>query len=269
MISRNAMIAVAALFWCSQSYTANEPQLDFVERSKVDGICEPIIMSEMEINLSNQFCLVYGSFKDSVQMISTWKEIAALLAEWDSSWSKSAPRFGPIFAIRDIPEIIFFLLPSSDYPMRYASVAYNALQKKYYILNDIDTKGVSSLLGTMKNEPKWDGEILRFCRLIAILRNPGDNIAFISSINELITAAVMRTVATTDLAGAESYKNIKVDLPSISRSEESTEVKFYFAKSRDIIQATFKLKGIKLLDYSENTVGNMPHWYPYLRYLYH
>jgi hypothetical protein len=247
---------------------AAEPHINFSEGKYLNGTCDFEIMRDLERNLRSEFCTLYGTFTDSSEMKSTWKDISRILIQKDSSLIPDKPQVGPILAINDIPEIIFFILTYQNFPGSPLCVAYNKIKNKYYLLDNIDTESLSDLLSTAKSTPKTYREIIEYCRLLTILRYPGYSLKFISSINELIMTALMRQVSTMDIERAKTYENVKIDIPMVTQNNNIIEVKFVFAKNKDIIQAYAKIKGKELIDYKETIIGEMYDWYPWLRYFY-
>jgi hypothetical protein len=257
---------IALLLIVSQNMAA-EPRINFSEGKYLNGICEFEIMRDLEHNLRSEFCTLYGTFADSSEMESTWKDISHDLLPRDSSLMLDKPQIGPILAIKDMPEIIYFMLTFRDLPGSPLCAAYNRIQNRYYLLNDIDTKSLSDLLCTIKSTPKTYREIIEYCRLLTIIRYPGYSLKFLSSINELLMTALMRRVSTMDLERARTYEDIKIDIPMVTQNNNIIEVKYAFAKNKDIIQAYVKLKGNEVIDYKETIIGEMYDWYPWLRYL--
>jgi hypothetical protein len=106
-----------------------------------------------------------------------------------------------------------------------------------------------------------DAQILHFCRLITLLKHPGNYVYFVADIKQLMLEAVSRAgVPFYDLKTVKRFKDIKINMPTIDRDGKDIKVKYYAALYDKVYEIKATISDGKMIAYAEQAIGIIPNW---------
>ena len=223
------------------------------------------LILKFHLNLSKEYCIDDIEL-DEESTLSVITAIGEYFASIDSSYKDADLGLWQVFEIRGIDNLRYFTIKDPFIFHELHNVVLDKENGKYYLLDGINKKQLNSFLPYKDLKLKSEYDILRYARFICLLKYPNRIVKFISSINELLFAAVYNEVTAYDLENIEKYSNIPVEMPSISKDGDKITVKQYMTKDENIVLNKIIIKIGKILDVQDKEIGRIPRWYSIIDY---
>ncbi len=215
---------------------------------------------DLKGNLVRYFEVKKCAFIDSISERQYADAIGSVIISRDSTYTNSKWRILSAYSLYDRDSLVFFTMTNPRFIPGSIKIAYIPSRNKYYLLGNISDNDLNSLLNSEWFSIADDSDILRYCRLITILKHPSSYIKFIADIKELLLESLTLRNGFS-LSQVSPFTNIKVTLPSIEKSAESVKISYYFVEDEDINKATVILSGSNITTYQEENIGKIPYWH--------
>lgn len=216
---------------------------------------------EIEANLDSYFAVTRWEKIDSTAQENIAASVDSIINTIHPEYPrlKLKPKYA--FTLLGIKNIIFFIIPN---PQTYGfnlPYAYNCVLNKYYYLPKASMNEINELLSTEIIPCTTDSQILRYGQLTTILMNSTSKVYFIADINEVLLKAATNRTSYYSLDSLKQFENIRVKLPSISRTNAEIEITYFAIIHETIKKIILKMKNKIVFAYEENNIANIPHWH--------
>lgn len=217
--------------------------------------------NELKANLSEHFGIYKCAFDDTIFEREIDELFCAEIAKLKPEYAGVSCDIKDLFAIEPLRHIVFLIVPDPENFHFSISFGYNIVQKRQYLLGKASVRELMQMLETESFHLYTDGEILEYCRLITLLKHPGNYVRFIADVKQLMLEAAGRKAAYYDLERVKQFRNIKIDMPTIKREGRDIKVTYYAAEYDKVLKITATIADERVREYTEKEVGKFPYWY--------